>query len=100
MINDGQPFCLAFAQLFDDFRGIPVSLANRGDWYFGNLDANHIAFSRGWTDQKPMAPKSRVVYKPRSFAFQPVWEESGGNIKGYTSFWDDPKVTGVYTNGQ
>jgi hypothetical protein len=80
--------------------GIPFPVANSGDWYFGNLDANHIAFSRGWADQKPMAPKSRVVYKPRSFAFQPVWEESGGNIKGYTSYWDDPKVTGVYTNGQ
>lgn len=65
-------------------------------WYFGNLDANHIAFSRGWTDQKPMTPKSRIVYKPRSFAFQPVWEESGGNIRSYASFWGTPRVTGVY----
>jgi hypothetical protein len=63
---------------------------------FGNLDANHIAFSRGWTEVKPMSPKSRIVYKPRSWAFQPIWEESAGNIKGYTSFWSDPKITGFY----
>lgn len=66
------------------------------DWYFGNLDSYHIAFSRGWNEQKPMNQKSRIVYKPRSFAFQPIWEESAGNIKSYTSFWGDPKVTGVY----
>lgn len=64
--------------------------------YFGSIEADHVAFSRGWKDQKPMAPQGRIVYKPRSFAFQPVWEESGGNIKSYTSFWGDPKVTGVY----
>ncbi len=63
---------------------------------FGNLDVYHIAFSRGWTDAKSVTAKSRIVYKPRSFAFQPIWEESGGNIKGYTSFWAEPKVTGVY----
>lgn len=70
--------------------------AEKNDWYFGNLDANHIVYSRGWNDQKPMTQKSRVVYRPRFFAFQPVWEESGGNIKSYTSFWEEPKVTGVY----
>lgn len=81
--------------------GLAVNLpfaarADAQDWYFGNLDAGHIAFSLGWSDQKPMTTKSRIVYKPRSFAFQPIWEESGGNIKGYTSFWADPKVTGIY----
>lgn len=63
---------------------------------FGSLDVYHIAFSRGWTDAKPVTAKSRIVYRPRSFAFQPIWEESGGNIKSYTSFWAEPKVTGVY----
>ena len=78
--------------------GKPFALheENSLNWYFGNLDAWHIAFSRGWTDQKSMTPKSRIVYKPRSFAFQPIWEESGGNIRSYTSFWGEPKVTGVY----
>jgi hypothetical protein len=70
--------------------GIPASA------HFGNIDAAHIAFSRDYVDEKPMSAKSRIVYRPRSFAFQPIWEESSGNIKSYTSFWGEPKATGVY----
>ena len=96
----------------ESFGWIPVDPAlgagfpqkTRGDeakaWYFGNLDADHIAFSRGWSEQKPMTPKGRIVFKPRFYSFQPIWEESGGNIKSYASFWGDPKVTGVYNAGQ
>ena len=78
--------------------GIPVKLrdADRKEWFFGNLGANHIAFSRGWTDQKPMTPNSKIVYKPRTFAFQAIWEEASGNITGYTSFWHTPQITGIY----
>ncbi len=81
--------------------GIGKPFPMRGDdearsWYFGNLDPHHIVFSRGWTDQNAMTPKSRVVYRPRSWAFQPIWEESAGNIKSYASLWGDPVVTGLY----
>jgi transglutaminase-like putative cysteine protease len=64
--------------------------------HFGQLGMDHIAFSRGWNEQKAMTQKSRIVFRTRSFAFQPIWEESGGNIKSYTSFWSNPTVTGVY----
>lgn len=83
----------------ENFGWVPVDpgLEDSGSTtWFGTIDSDHIAFSRGWTEQKPMTAKSKIVYKPHSFAFQPIWEESGGNIKGYTSFWADPKVTGVY----
>jgi len=84
----------------ENFGWIPVDPALVSDETdanaFGNLDVYHIAFSRGWTDAKPVTAKSRIVYKSHSFAFQPIWEESGGNIKSYTSFWAEPKVTGVY----
>lgn len=78
--------------------GKPVSTPaeNPRDWYFGNSDPYRIAFSRGWIDQKPMTQKSRVVHRPRSYAFQPIWEESGGKLDRYTSFWGDPHITGVY----
>lgn len=64
--------------------------------YFGTVDGNRIIFSRGWNDQKPMTSKNRTVYRPRSFAFQPIWEESSDTIKSYTSFWESPKITGIY----
>lgn len=64
--------------------------------HFGKIGVDHVAFSRGWVEQKPMTQKSRIVYRARSYAFQPIWEESGGNIKSYASYWSEPKILGVY----
>lgn len=80
----------------EGFGWLPVDPDLGGEKNFGNMDSYHIAFSRGWVDAKPMTPKSKIVYKNRSFAFQPIWEEAGGNIKAYTSFWAEPKITGAY----
>lgn len=66
------------------------------DWYFGNIDGNRIAFSRGWTHQTPMTANSKTVYNPRSFAFQRIWEESDNGLTSYTSLWGTPKIIGVY----
>jgi len=63
---------------------------------FGSLNVNHIAFSRGWTDGTPMLPNSKIVWRNRTWASQPIWEEAAGNITGYTSYWAEPKITGVY----
>lgn len=85
----------------ENFGWVPVDLAipaldGSVGRSFGSLDVNHIAFSRGWTDQTPMLPNSKVVWRSRSWALQPIWEESAGNITGYTSYWAEPKVSGVY----
>ena len=66
------------------------------DWYFGNIDGNRVAFSRGWTYQNPMTQDSKTVGYPRSFSFQKIWEETNAAVTGYTSFWNTPRVTGVY----
>ncbi|MDR2898077.1 MAG: IPT/TIG domain-containing protein [Spirochaetaceae bacterium] len=65
-------------------------------FYFGNLDGQHIVFSRGLSVQKPMVPWGRSVIRSRSYAFQSIWEESAGDIERYTSLWRDPKVDGFY----
>ncbi len=74
----------------------PIVQDNPKEWYFGNMDGQRIAFSRGWTEQSAMSPNSRIVFRPRSWAFQQIWEESGGNLRSYASLWRDPIVTGVY----
>ncbi len=78
--------------------GLPIQMRDDDakTWYFGNLDNRHIAWSRGWNDQRPLTPGSTVVYRPRSYALQPIWEESAGNLRSYTSFWTTPAVTGIY----
>ena len=65
-------------------------------YYFGNLDAQHILFSRGWNEIKPSSPQNKTVTRRRTFALQGIWEEAlGQNIK-YGSYWADPVVLGVY----
>ena len=66
------------------------------EWYFGNLDAYRIAFSRGLQAQSPMVPSGKIVAKERSYAFMSIWEETTANVKGYSSLWRLPKIVGIY----
>jgi hypothetical protein len=65
-------------------------------FYFGNMDAYHIAFSRGWKTVKPAIPNSKSVYHPRTYAFQSIWEEASAGAKQYSSFWSEPIIAGIY----
>ena len=78
--------------------GVPfdTGVADKGRWYFGNLDAYHIAFSRGYQTQAPMLPNGKTMEKVRSYAFRSIWEEATPNISGYSALWRIPKITGVY----
>lgn len=78
--------------------GIPfdTGVADRGRWYFGNLDAYHIAFSRGYQTQAPMLPNGKTTERIRSYAFRSIWEEATPNISGYSVLWRIPRITGVY----
>lgn len=65
-------------------------------FYFGNLDSQHIAFSRGWNEVKPALVNSKIVRRAKSYAFQSVWEESSEGKVNYSTLWNDPVVLGVY----
>ncbi|MCR5723897.1 MAG: IPT/TIG domain-containing protein [Treponema sp.] len=65
-------------------------------FYFGNLDSQHIAFSRGWNEVKPSFVNSKTVYRERTYALQSIWEESSGESVNYSSLWNNPIVLGVY----
>ena len=78
--------------------GVPfdTGIADKSRWYFGNLDAYHIAFSRGYQTQAPMLPNGKTTEKVRSYAFRSIWEEATPNISGYSALWRLPKITSVY----
>ena len=65
-------------------------------FYFGNLDCQHIAFSRGWAEFKPSLANSKIVQRPKSYALQSIWEESSEGIVNYSSLWNDPTIKGIY----
>lgn len=66
------------------------------DYYFGNMDAHHIMFSRGWSQLKPFSADNKIVQQPRSFALQSIWEEANKDTAKYSSYWSVPVVKGVY----
>lgn len=65
-------------------------------FYFGNLDAQHVTFSRGWNEIKAGYANNKTVQRQRSYALQSIWEEASGNVVKYSSYWADPVVIGVY----
>ena len=65
-------------------------------YYFGNLDSQHVAFSRGWNEIKPSLVGSKTVYRPRTYALQSIWEEATNSTSSYSSLWNDPVILGIY----
>jgi transglutaminase-like putative cysteine protease len=65
-------------------------------WYFGNLDNQHIAFSRDQTVVSPMDPRGRTAVRNREYALQNLWEEAVGGLESYSSLWGDITITGTY----
>ena len=66
------------------------------EFYFGNLDSQHILVSRGFNEIKSTSPENRTVSRFRTYALQSVWEESSGREIKYSSYWANPIVLGVY----
>ncbi len=69
---------------------------NVKDFYFGNLDAQHVTFSRGYNKLHPTIAYSKIVCQTKTYALQSIWEESSDKVTRYSSYWTTPNVTGVY----
>ena len=65
-------------------------------FYFGNIDSQHIIFSRGYNEVKPTLSGGHIVSRDRTFAVQSIWEESSAGTVNYSSLWNEPVIAGVY----
>ena len=45
---------------------LPSEIENPREFYFGNLDLHHIAFSRGWNEIHPTIITNKTVYRPKT----------------------------------
>jgi len=66
------------------------------NFYFGNLDNQRIAFSRGELILSQIENRGRLVSHPQSYSLQNVWEESAGGLESYSSLWGDIIISGIY----
>jgi len=80
---------------------VPESFVIREDpakYYFGNLDNQRIAFSRGEPVLTQMENRGRPVYHTQSYSLQNIWEEASGGLESYTSLWGDITISGIYVH--
>jgi len=78
---------------------VPESFITKQDlanYYFGNIDSQRIAFSRGEVTLSQMESRGKLVSHPQSYSLQNIWEESTGGLESYSSLWGDITISGVY----
>ena len=73
-----------------------TTIENPAEYYFGNQEGQHVAFSRKVNSLKPSLLNSRTVYRPRTYALQSIWEEASNATASYSSLWNDPVIVGIY----
>jgi hypothetical protein len=79
----------------------PTSIIQKPDFaafYFGNMDNQRIAFSRGEANLSQMDLNGRFAAREREYALQNLWEEAVGGLDSYSSLWTDIAITGMYVN--
>ncbi|MDR2730166.1 MAG: IPT/TIG domain-containing protein [Treponema sp.] len=76
--------------------GETVTGQDLANFYFGNLDNQRIAFSRGELVLSQIESRGRLVSRPQSYSLQNVWEESVGGLESYSSLWGDIIISGIY----
>ena len=81
-------------------KGLPFTpfkpVENKYSFYYGSLDSQHIAFSRGYNEFKSNSQNSKIVVIPRSYSFQSIWEDASEGATSYSSLWNDIIVLGIY----
>ena len=78
---------------------VPKSFITREDfasYYFGNMDNQRIAFSRGELVLSQMESRGRLVSYAQAYSLQNIWEEASGGLESYSSLWGDIIISGIY----
>jgi len=84
--------------VYDSSPAIQESMDSKelANFYFGSMDNQRIAFSRGELVLSQMESRGRLVSHPQSYSLQNIWEESAGGLESYSSLWGDITISGIY----
>jgi hypothetical protein len=78
--------------LGDGISYVSLPVKERESFYFGNLDNQHICFSRRVEEIPKVNPHSETKLVSPPFSLQTVWEEYQKDDKWYRSGWNDIRV--------
>ena len=73
------------------YGNFPSGLENPEEFYFGNLDNQHLTFSRGTVQIKSILPEGVPIVRERMFSLQTMFEEASG-LDYYDTLWKDVQV--------
>jgi transglutaminase-like putative cysteine protease len=73
------------------FEDIPA-VENPREYYFGNLDNRHIAFSKGVLEAIRIKPDGDILRRDPGYALQTIHEEVSPDIRSYRTVWQKPRV--------
>jgi transglutaminase-like putative cysteine protease len=68
------------------------SVEDPAEYYFGNMDNQHITFTRGYVQIPTINPRGRRTARDRAFSLQGTFEESNGGLNVYIADWRDAEV--------
>jgi len=85
-----------FGDINDQFMPDDEGKRDYANFYFGSIDNQRIAFSRGDLILSQMESRGRIVSHSLSYSLQNIWEEAVGGLESYTSLWGDITISGVY----
>ena len=66
------------------------------NFFFGNIDSNHIVFTRGVVDVKALSSEARTVRRNQLYSLQTFHEESSTGVSSYTATWNDLEVIDIW----
>jgi hypothetical protein len=72
------------------------SVGEAKSFYFGNLDNQHLTFSKDLVELKKMNPDGRIIHQSGLANLQSIHEEVIGNLYDYSISWQDIKVLGIF----
>jgi hypothetical protein len=82
--------------LGDERPQAPSSVADNRAYYFGNLDNQHITFTKGLEEVSQMNPAGVVRANRELPCLLSITEEAVGGLASYSTSFEDLTVTGTY----
>ncbi|MBT3273816.1 MAG: transglutaminase [Spirochaetales bacterium] len=93
-----------------DFGWVPVDLAlgdgarfdvypeieEPQEYFFGNVDSHHIAFTKGVVEVKSLLPGAKIIQYDKIFSLQTIHEEASSSVQSYLSSWSDLQVIDIW----
>ncbi|MAG14007.1 MAG: transglutaminase [Spirochaetales bacterium] len=76
--------------------GAYPNIEDPAEYFFGGLGTQHLAFTKGVIDVKPLSSDSKIVQHKKTYSLQTIHEEGSSGLRSYSSEWGDLQVIDLW----